>query len=89
MHPSLCYLSTDLITVTTLAQILNPGFEFWSGGTPAGWLTDNHDTLILGTHSSDAHGGTSAAQRVVRHIGFGIYFYRLEAIDHNPAGAAS
>jgi hypothetical protein len=54
----------------SLAQIPNPGFESWTGGIPDGWFTSN--IIILGvsyavnvTQSTDAHGGSSAAQGTV------------------------
>ena len=54
----------------SLAQIPNAGFESWSGGVPTDWFTSN--LIILGvpyavnvTQSTDAHGGSSAAQGTV------------------------
>jgi hypothetical protein len=54
----------------SLAQISNAGFESWSGGDPTDWFTSN--LIIVGipyyvnvTQSTDAHGGSSAAQGTV------------------------
>jgi hypothetical protein len=54
----------------SLAQIPNAGFESWTGGIPDGWFSSN---VIVGgvpyyvnvTQSTDAHGGSSAAQGTV------------------------
>jgi hypothetical protein len=52
------------------AQIPNAGFESWTGGLPDGWFTS--DIIIGGvqytvnvTQSTDAHGGSSAAEGTV------------------------
>jgi hypothetical protein len=52
------------------AQIPNPGFESWTGGIPDGWFTSNiiipgAASLVNVTQSTDAHGGSSAAQGTV------------------------
>lgn len=52
------------------AQVLNAGFETWSGGNPTSWWTGNIPGIMTTvTQSATAHGGTSALRGDV--ISFG------------------
>ena len=42
------------------SQVPNGGFENWTAGEPDFWTTNNDDTLITISQSSDAHSGSSA-----------------------------
>lgn len=45
-----------VVTMTALAQIPNPGFEFWTSGNPDGWATTNaFPSLVNVTQSTDCH----------------------------------
>jgi len=46
-------------------NVLNPGFESWTAGDPAYWLTNNFTGAITITQSSDAHSGSSSARAEV------------------------
>jgi len=43
----------------------NAGFESWNSGTPTGWITNNIGVVNPVTQSTDAHGGSYAAQGTV------------------------
>ena len=62
-----CLIVVCFSVATTLqAQILNPGFETWTGGEPSGWTTDNGAGFYTTvTQSSDAHSRSSALQGAV------------------------
>ena len=53
-----------IFSIMTKAQILNGGFEQWSGGEPSFWLSNNvdEDGIVLTTisQSSFAHSGNSS-----------------------------
>jgi hypothetical protein len=50
------------ITMTSIAQIPNPGFEYWTAGDPDGWATSNVFPigLINITQTTDNHSGSYA-----------------------------
>ncbi len=52
------------ITMISRAQIPNPGFEFWTGGDPDGWVTSNlfPAGLVNIIKTTDVHSGSFALQ---------------------------
>ena len=59
-------VSTSIFSVPAGAQILNGGFETWTGGTPNNWLTNNVPTFYTPiTLTTDAHSGSSALKGTV------------------------
>lgn len=77
---ALCVASAILFAVESYAQTIpNAGFETWSIGNPASWLTSNIPPLLTNvTQSTDAHGGSSAARGEVVLFGgvpFGALLY--------------
>jgi hypothetical protein len=44
------------------AQIPNPGFETWSGGSPVNWLTNNVTGGTTVTQSNNSHSGLSSVR---------------------------
>ncbi len=62
---SICFMSLQ-------AQIVNPGFEEWTGGQPTGWETTNIPNFLTPvTQTSDAFQGSSAVQLDVLPSAFG------------------
>jgi len=64
MNKAITYLVfLIIISFSSQAQILNGGFEQWSGGEPSYWLSNNVDepdiTITPITRSSSAHSGSS------------------------------
>jgi hypothetical protein len=57
-------ISISLVALSiSSAQIPNAGFETWTAGSPASWVTDNASPLIIPiTQSTDAHSGTYSMQ---------------------------
>ena len=43
-------------------NVLNPGFESWTAGSPDNWTTNNIGTSLPITQSSDAHSGSSSVR---------------------------
>jgi hypothetical protein len=55
------------IAATGFAQILNPGFDAWSGGNPVSWNTNNRaPALVPVTQTADAHSNGTAARGEVK-----------------------
>jgi hypothetical protein len=55
----LCLTAIFLFPVASFAQILNGGFEQWTGNTPDNWLTDNALSLYTPiTQSNSKHSGS-------------------------------
>lgn len=51
------------------AQVVNGGFENWSGDTPDGWYTSNISGFSAIRSSSNAHSGSLAMEGVVLDVG--------------------
>jgi hypothetical protein len=72
------------------AQILNSGFENWTGGEPDNWTTNNAVGFPYITQSSSAHGGSSALTgTVISFMSFGIPPLIISGTTDNPAFAVS
>lgn len=55
------FLLMSVVASTAVSQIPNPGFETWSGGSPAGWLAANSSEVTTVTQVNDPHSGSAAA----------------------------
>jgi len=61
-------------SMTTVAQIPNPGLEQWTSGNPDGWFTDNVPGFAVPvTASSTSHSGSFSAQLEVVDFGGSPY----------------
>jgi len=54
-----------VLTSSALAQLVNTGFEDWSGGEPTTWATSNNILVTNVTQTLDAHSGSYAVHGVV------------------------